>query len=62
MTLLAEKEDNESYTFRQMLKQLDTAGFINVMIKETSNHESKGHWEIFPGSQKPRHIKTILAI
>ena len=33
MVLLAEKENNESYTFGQMLKQPDAADFIHAMIK-----------------------------
>ena len=45
-----------------MLKQPNATGFIKAMMKETSDHESKGHWEVVPRSQKPQHIKTILAI
>ena len=33
MAFLAEKENNESYTFGQMLKQPDAADFIHAMIK-----------------------------
>ena len=62
MALLAEKEDNESYTFRQMLKQPDAAEFIKAMIKETEDHESRGHWTVVPRSDKPFKEKTILAI
>ena len=62
MALLAEKEDNKSYTFRQMLKQPDAADFIKAMMKETCDHETKGHWEVVPRSQKPQHIKNILKI
>ena len=41
MALLAEKEDNESYNFKETLKQLDAANFIEAMPKETRDHESK---------------------
>ena len=41
MALVTQKEDNESYTFRQMLKQPDAAEFINAMLKETDDHESR---------------------
>ena len=61
MTLLAEKEDNESYTFRQMLKQPDAADFIKAMTKETSDHESKGHWEVVPRSQKTSAYKNHIS-
>ena len=38
MVLLAEKENNESYTFGQMLRQPDAADFIHAMIKEADEH------------------------
>ena len=41
MALLTEKENNESYTFGQMLKQPDAADFIHAMIKEADDHESR---------------------
>ena len=43
MALLVENQDNESYTFREMLKQSDAAEFIKSMMKESSDHESRGH-------------------
>ena len=43
MALATEKEDNESYTFKQMLRQPDAADFINTMTKKTADHESRGH-------------------
>ena len=33
MALATEKDDNESYTFKQMLKQEDRANFIKAMLK-----------------------------
>ena len=62
MALVAQKEDNESYTFRQMLKQPDAAEVIKAMLKETDDHESRGHWEVIPRRDKPSQAKTILAI
>ena len=46
MALLAEKENIESYTFGQMLKQTDAADFIHAMIKEatTMSHAITGMW------------------
>ena len=43
MALMAEKEDNESYTFKQMLLQDDKVDFIKTMMKETGDHESNDH-------------------
>ena len=43
MALLADKENNESYTFGQMLKKPDAADFIHAMIKEADDHESHDH-------------------
>ena len=39
MVFLAEKENNELYTFGQMLKHPDAADFIHAMIKEADYHE-----------------------
>ena len=41
MALMAKKEDNESYTFKQMLQQEDKAYCTTIMMKEASDHESK---------------------
>ena len=48
MALLTEKENNESYTFGQMIKQPDAADFIHAMIQEADNHESLYHWDLVP--------------
>ena len=48
MSLLAEKENNESYTLGQMLKQPDAADFIHAMIKKADDHESRDHWDVVP--------------
>ena len=62
MTLATEKDDNRSYTFKQILQQEDRAGFIKVVLKETNDHKTKEHWEVVPRSEKPANVKTILAI
>ena len=62
MALLSERENNESYTFGQMLKQTDAADFIHVMIKEADDHESRDHWDVVPRWEKPPDVKAILAI
>ena len=62
MTLVAEKQDTEAYTFKEMLKQLDAADFIQAMMKEASDHESRDHWTVIPRSKAPLGEKIILAI
>ena len=62
MALLAEKENNESYTFGQMLKQTGAADFIHVMIKEADDHESRYHWDVVPRWEQPPDVKAILSI
>ena len=62
MALLAEKENNESYTFGQMLKQPDAADFIQAMIKEADYHESRDHWDVVPRWENPPDVKAISAI
>ena len=46
MVFLVEKENNESYTFGQMLKQPDAADFIHTMIKEADDPDSRDHWVV----------------
>ena len=45
-----------------MLKQDDSAEFIKAMVKETRDHESRGHWEVVKRSSLPIGTKTIQAI
>ena len=60
--LLAGKENNESYTFKEMLRQPDAADFVQAMIKETDDHETRGHWEVIPRWEKPKGKKTVMAV
>ena len=41
IALLAEKENNESYTFGQMLKHKYAADFIHAMIKESGYRDNQ---------------------
>ena len=62
MVLLAEKENNEYYTFGQILKQKDAADLIHSTIKEADDHEKRNHWEVLHRWDKPCVVKTILSI
>ena len=46
----AGKENNETYTFREMLKQDDRDDFIEAMQVEVDAHQTREHWEISPRS------------
>ena len=43
MVFSAIKEQNECYTFKEMLQQEDKADFIDAMIKEVQDHETRDH-------------------
>ena len=60
--LASGKENNENYTFREMMKQDDRNEFIEAMQVEVDAHQTREHWEIIPRSQMPSDMKTILAI
>ena len=62
MELLAGKENNESYTFGQIIKQKDAADFIHAMIKEAGDNEKRNNWEVVHRWYKPPGAKTILFI
>ena len=52
----------ESYTFKQMLQQSDKNEFIMAMMKEIKGHEKRNYWHLFPRSEIPEGLKTILAV
>jgi hypothetical protein len=58
----AGKENNETYTFCEILKQDDRDEFIEAMQVEVDTHQTREHWEIIPRSQMPKEMKTIMAI
>lgn len=45
-----------------MLKQEDKNEFIQAMMKEVTDHESRNHWTVLPRSEIPNGVKTILAV
>ena len=50
------------FTFTQVLRQDDRSKFIDAMIKEVTDHEERGHWDLVLRSTIPRGVKTIQAI
>ena len=55
--LLAEKSDNKSHMFQEMLKKNDAAEFIKAMMKEASNHTPRGHWIVIPRIKSHKMLK-----
>ena len=54
--------DNDTYSLSQMLKQEDKKSFIEAMLTEVQDHESREHWKLIPRSSMPSRSKTIMAI
>ena len=61
MTMSAEAS-NESFTYRDAMKQSDRIEFIKAMVKEVEDHEKRGHWEIVEKTTIPEGTKIILSI
>ena len=62
MVFAAGKENNECYTFKDMLAQPDKCEFLEAMLKETAEHESRKHWSVVLRSTMPVGTKPIQAI
>ena len=58
----AGKENNECFTFREMMKQDDRNQFVDAMQIEIDAHQTREHWKIIPRSEMPPEMKTIMAI
>ena len=62
MVLEAGQTNNEVYTFEDMLKEDDRAGFVEAMTKEIEIHERRGHWMVVSRTSMPSNTKTIQSI
>ena len=62
IALLAEKENNESYTFGKMLKKKNEVDIIHTIIKKTDDHEKCNHWEFVQHWEKIPGVGPTLAI
>ncbi|KAL7464788.1 hypothetical protein ACHAXS_005121 [Conticribra weissflogii] len=60
--LAAGKENNECYTFKEMLSQPDWDKFLQAMLKESAEHENRNHWSVVLKSSMPEGTKPIQAI
>eukprot|EP00957_Ditylum_brightwellii_P202521 15330529-Ditylum_brightwellii.AAC.2 len=69
MAFVANQQQNETYTFKDMMKQDDAKAFIAAMLKEVEVHENRNHWTYMLKSDVPknkldknRKLKIILSI
>ena len=53
---------NESFTFRNAMKQDDKLAFVDTMEKEISDHKKGGHWSIVHHNTLPNKARPIKAI
>ena len=53
MVFVTNIEQNESYTFQEMMKQDDKIEFITAMLREIDNHESPDHWNLMRSKDIP---------
>ena len=53
---------NESFTFRDAMKQEDRLKFVEAMEKEINDHEKGNHWTVVHRNTLPPKAKPIKAI
>ena len=54
-------QDNNTYTYKQEMEQLDYCEFVKAMRKEIDDHHERQHWKISKKSEVG-YPKTILTI
>ena len=60
--LLVSAADNDTYIFKNMLRQPDVKDFLQAMMQEMDAHEIRNHWTLTLRSDLPPGTKAILAI
>ena len=53
---------NNSFTFRNAMKQDDKLAFVDAMEKDISDHEKCGHWSIVHRNTLPNKARPIKAM
>ena len=53
---------NDSFKFRNAMKQDDKLAFVDAIAKEISDHEKGGHWSIVHHDNLPNKAQHIKAI
>ena len=59
--MMGYKTDNETYTYREMMKQDDFRDFIKAMVIEIDEHTKRKHW-VLRRRADCNFPKTILAV
>ena len=54
--------DNDTYTLKNMLKEDDIVKFIEAMLKELDDHNSRNHRKFMDRDQMSKNIKTVMSI
>ncbi len=53
---------NETFTYKQAMKEKDFNDFVLTMVHEVDDHEKRGHWTIMQCCDMPADSKTIMSI
>ena len=54
--------DNDTYTLRNILLEDDRVKFIEAMLGELDDHNSRYHWKFIDRDQMSKNTKTIMSI
>jgi hypothetical protein len=62
-TLLQSSEAlNETFTYKQALREPDYHDFIKAMVHEVHDHKKQDHWTCMQCNDMPENTKTIMSI
>jgi hypothetical protein len=53
---------NETFSYKQALKQTDFHKFIKAMMVEVRDHKSRGYWTLTKHCNLPQGTKSIMSI
>ncbi len=53
---------NETFNYKEALKQSDKIEFVKAMVHEVDDHEKRNHWTLMKRTDLPTGTKTIMAI
>eukprot|EP00957_Ditylum_brightwellii_P146390 11145754-Ditylum_brightwellii.AAC.1 len=68
MAFAACQQQNETYTYKDMLQQPDCKEIVAATLEEIAVHEGRNHWSLIKRSEIPEsllvngRVKTILSV
>eukprot|EP00957_Ditylum_brightwellii_P203038 15332964-Ditylum_brightwellii.AAC.1 len=62
MAFAANQQQNEMYTYQDMLKQPDAKDFVVAILKETGVHEDRNHWTQMKRSNAELDINVYMEL